>query len=148
MSSKIVLIVCVVIAVVAAVPAQTGGGAGPWAVAGGWGGAGGGAGGWGPAGGWGAGWGNGGANPWIPPWVASAPWYPQWVPCTTVGSSCQDCTTRLVCTKVGGLQRACTDPALPYCNLGECSATPSAECAPADDASADAAASSPSETAV
>lgn len=67
---------------------------------------------------------------WIPPWLAAAPWFPQWTPCTAVGSSCLDCTTKVVCTKVGGLQRACTDPTLPYCNLGACSATPTAECAP------------------
>lgn len=77
-----------------------------------------------------AGWGAGGANPWIPPWIASAPWYPQWTPCTAIGSTCVDCNTKLVCTKVGGLQRACADPTMPYCNLGECSATPTAECAP------------------
>ncbi|XP_028169141.1 uncharacterized protein LOC114359096 [Ostrinia furnacalis] len=75
-----------------------------------------------------------GSNPWIPPWVAAAPWYPQWTPCTTIGSSCVDCTTKLVCTKIGGIQRACNDPTLPYCNLGECSATPSAGCEPATDA--------------
>ncbi|XP_075980536.1 uncharacterized protein LOC142979492 [Anticarsia gemmatalis] len=108
MSSKIVLVICALVALAAAVPAGPPAGVG------------------GPAaGGWGV-----GANPWIPPWVASAPWYPQWVPCTGVGSACVDCSTKLVCTKVGGLQRACTDPTLPYCNLGECSATPSAECAP------------------
>ncbi|XP_052743365.1 uncharacterized protein LOC128199162 [Bicyclus anynana] len=84
---------------------------------------------WGGASSGGAWPGAGGVSPWIPPWVASAPWYPQWTPCTTVGSSCVDCTTRLVCTKIGGLQRACTDPSLPHCNLGECSATPSDECA-------------------
>ncbi|XP_068617902.1 uncharacterized protein [Battus philenor] len=79
--------------------------------------------------GWG--WGGGAVNPWIPPWVSAAPWYPQWSPCTTVGSACVDCNTKLVCTKIGGIQRPCNDPALPFCNLGECSATPSAECGPA-----------------
>ncbi|KAL4709000.1 hypothetical protein ACJJTC_005861 [Scirpophaga incertulas] len=73
---------------------------------------------------------SGGVSPWIPTWVASAPWYPQWSPCTAIGSTCLDCTTKQICTKVGGIQRACTDPTLPYCNLGECSATPSAECQP------------------
>lgn len=85
------------------------------------------------AGGWGsAGSGNGATNPWIPPWIASAPWYPQWTQCTTIGKSCLDCNTKLVCTKIGGMQRACADPTLPHCNLGECSATPTAECAPAN----------------
>lgn len=101
------------------------------------GGAGGAWGGWGPnAGGWGASMGvaaagapNAAVNPWIPPWISAAPWYPQWGPCTAVGSACMDCNTKLVCTKIGGLQRACSDPTLPHCNLGECSATPSAECA-------------------
>lgn len=113
------------------VPAQPGAGIGAW---GGGGGGWGGVGGWGGIGGWGGAgagaWGGAGAgaSPWIPPWVSSAPWYPQWVPCTVVGSSCVDCNTKVVCTKVGGLQRACTDPTLPYCNAGECSATPSAGC--------------------
>ncbi|XP_073961498.1 uncharacterized protein [Choristoneura fumiferana] len=117
MVSKIVLALCVMVAVASAVPAAGGWGApiaGPWGA---------GVGGWGGAGGV--------ANPWLPPWVASAPWYPTWNPCTAVGSACVNCNTKLVCTKVGGLQRACTDPTLPYCNLGECSATPSAGCAPA-----------------
>ena len=101
-----------------------GGGGGGWGGVGGWGGAGAG---WGGAGA-GAGWG-------VPPWVAAAPWFPQWVPCTVVGSSCVDCTTKIVCTKVGGLQRACTDPTLPYCNAGACSATPAAGCGvPAENA--------------
>ncbi|CAH2043569.1 unnamed protein product, partial [Iphiclides podalirius] len=78
----------------------------------------------------GFGWGAGGVNPWIPPWVSAAPWYPQWTPCTAIGTTCLDCNTKLVCTKIGGLQRSCSDPTLPFCNLGECSATPSAECAP------------------
>ncbi|CAK1555800.1 unnamed protein product [Leptosia nina] len=69
-------------------------------------------------------------NTWIPPWVPQFPWMPQWKPCTTVGASCLDCNTKLVCTKIGGLEKPCTDPTMPYCNLGECSATPSAECAP------------------
>ncbi|XP_030040426.2 sulfur globule protein CV3 [Manduca sexta] len=111
MASKFVLAICLMVAVASAVP-QPGRA---------WGGAG-----WG-----GAGWGGvGGVNPWIPPWIVSSPWYPQWSPCTTIGSACVDCNTKLVCTKVGGLVRACSDPTLPYCNLGECSATPSAECAP------------------
>ncbi|KAM3965711.1 uncharacterized protein ACR2FA_000035 [Aphomia sociella] len=123
MYSKVLIALCLVVVVASAVPAQPGGGWGGWA--GGWGGA---AGGWGaPAGGPAI----GGVNPWIPPWISSAPWMPQWTPCTTIGSACVDCNTKLVCTKVGGLTRACTDPTLPYCNLGECSATPSAECAPA-----------------
>lgn len=100
-------------AVAAAIPAQAGTGAGGWGV---------------------------GANPWIPPWVAAAPWYPQWSPCTTIGSTCLDCTTKMVCTKVGGLQRACTDPTMPYCNLGECSATPTEGCGPAPAVPADTAA--------
>ncbi|XP_049876539.1 uncharacterized protein LOC126374110 [Pectinophora gossypiella] len=103
MVSKIALALCVLVAVASAVPAAPGGA-------------------WGPA--------AGGVNPWIPPWISAAPWYPQWTPCTTVGSSCLDCNTKLVCTKIGGIQRACTDPTLPYCNLGACSATPTAECAP------------------
>lgn len=101
-------------------PGQAAGGWGGW---GGWPGAGGGAVG-GAAGGAPA------ANPWIPPWISAAPWYPQWGPCTMIGATCLDCTTKVVCTKVGGIQKACSDPTLPYCNLGECSATPSAECAP------------------
>ncbi|CAH0720323.1 unnamed protein product, partial [Brenthis ino] len=112
MALKVVLALCAIVAIAAAVPAQSGW---PGAEAGGP-----------PA---------VGANPWIPPWIASAPWFPRWVPCTTVGSACLDCSTKLVCTKIGGMQRACSDPTLPYCNLGECSATPSAECAvPADPA--------------
>ncbi|OWR43881.1 peritrophin type-A domain protein 2 [Danaus plexippus plexippus] len=97
MVSKIIIAFCFV-AVVAAIPAQPG---------------------------WGAG---GGAGVFLPPWISSAPWFPQWTPCTTVGSSCSDCSTKIVCTKIGGLQRACSDPTKPYCNLGECSATPSEEC--------------------
>lgn len=106
------------------------------------GGAGGAWGGWGPNGGgfgastgvaWGpnaaAGAPNAATNPWIPPWISAAPWYPQWGPCTMIGSTCLDCNTKLVCTKIGGLQRACADPTLPHCNLGACSATPSDECA-------------------
>ncbi|KAJ8712296.1 hypothetical protein PYW07_005138 [Mythimna separata] len=130
MSAKIVLVLCALIAWVSSVPAQPGAGIGAW---------GGGGGGWGGAAGWGGAgagaWGGigagagAGANPWIPPWVSAAPWYPQWVPCTVIGSTCVDCNTKVVCTKVGGLQRACTDPTLPYCNAGACSATPSAECA-------------------
>ncbi|XP_021195817.3 uncharacterized protein LOC110380227 [Helicoverpa armigera] len=116
MSAKIVLVICALVAMVSAVPAQPGAGVAGWGGGAGWG-----------AGG-GAGWGAGAANPWIPPWLAGAPWFPQWTPCTTVGSSCVDCSTRLVCTKIGGLQRACTDPTLPYCNLGECSATPAEGC--------------------
>ncbi|CAG4951821.1 unnamed protein product [Colias eurytheme] len=102
MASKIVLVLSLLIAVAVAIPAQ-------------------------PAAAWP---GAGGVNPWIPPWLAASPWFPQWTPCTTVGPSCLDCNTRLICTKIGGLQRSCTDPTLPYCNLGECSATPTAECAP------------------
>ncbi|XP_046969473.1 uncharacterized protein LOC124536871 [Vanessa cardui] len=102
MNSKIILAFCIVITIAAAVPAQTGFG------------------GWPPA---------GGVNPWIPPWVSAAPWYPQWSPCTTIGSSCVDCSTKIVCTKIGAIQRACSDPTMPHCNLGECSATPSEECA-------------------
>lgn len=78
--------------------------------------------------GWPGGWGNSGTgniNPWIPPWIASTP---RWVPCSSIGSSCTDCNTKLVCTKFGGLQRTCTDPTLSYCNLGECSATPAEGC--------------------
>ncbi|GBP31887.1 hypothetical protein EVAR_16662_1 [Eumeta japonica] len=108
MASKMILAACALVALMAMVECQPAAG-----------------------GGWGA-----GTNPWIPPWVASAPWMPKWSPCTTVGSTCSDCTTRLVCTKVGGLMRACTDPLLPHCNLGECSATPSAECAPPAEAPA------------
>ncbi|XP_026321460.1 uncharacterized protein LOC113231380 [Hyposmocoma kahamanoa] len=100
MVSNVLLALCVVVAVAAALPGAAGPPGAP-----------------------------GGLNPWIPPWLASAPWFPQWTPCTAIGSTCLDCTTRLVCTKIGGLQRACTDPTLPYCNLGACSATPSAECA-------------------
>ncbi|CAG9564762.1 unnamed protein product [Danaus chrysippus] len=101
MVSKIIIAICFV-TVVAAIPAQ-------------------------PAfTGWGAG---GGAGVLLPPWISAAPWFPQWTPCTTVGSSCSDCSTKIVCTKIGGLQRACTDPTKPYCNLGECSATPSEQCA-------------------
>ncbi|CAK1586892.1 unnamed protein product [Parnassius mnemosyne] len=89
--------------------------------------------GWGDDGwGWGdGGWGWGGAavNPWIPPFVVAAPWYLQWTPCAAIGSTCLDCNTKQLCTKFGGLQRACTDPTLPFCNMGECSATPTAECA-------------------
>ncbi|XP_059052715.1 uncharacterized protein LOC131847231 [Achroia grisella] len=114
MYSKVLIALCVLVAVATAVPAQPGGAWGGW---GGWG-----APGAGPA---------GGVNPWLPPWLAGAPWIPQWTICSGVGASCLDCTTKLVCTKIGGLQRACTDPALPYCNLGQCSATPTAECAPA-----------------
>lgn len=102
MNSKVLLAFCVVLTIASALP-QAG-----WT-------------GWPPA---------GVANPWIPPWISSAPWYPQWTPCTTVGKSCLDCSTKLVCTKIGGMQRACADPTMPYCNLGECSATPSEECAP------------------
>ncbi|RVE53217.1 hypothetical protein evm_002050 [Chilo suppressalis] len=112
MVSKILIALCVMVAVATAIPAGGAWGANPWA--------GGGEGNpWAPAG-----------NPFIPPWVATAPWFPQWTPCTTIGSTCVDCTTKQVCTKVGGIQRACTDPTMPYCNLGECSATPSAECQP------------------
>ncbi|XP_063625548.1 uncharacterized protein LOC134797256 [Cydia splendana] len=123
MVSKIVLALCVMVAVASAVPA--GGGPGGWPAAGGWG---------APAApGWGApaapGWAPA-ANPFIPPWIASAPWFPVFTPCTTVGSTCLDCKTKSVCTKIGALQRACSDPTLPYCNLGNCTATPSAECAP------------------
>ncbi|VVC92095.1 unnamed protein product [Leptidea sinapis] len=74
--------------------------------------------------------GAGANNPWIPPWLAAAPWFPKWSPCTAVGAVCLDCNTRFICTKIGGLERACSDPTLPYCNLGECSATPTVECAP------------------
>ncbi|CAG9788684.1 unnamed protein product [Diatraea saccharalis] len=111
MFSKIFILLCIVIALSSAVPAGGGWGGNPWTAAGG----------------------NGlapGGNPFIPPWVAQAPWFPQWTPCTVIGSSCVDCTTKQVCTKIGGIQRACADPTLPYCNLGECSATPSAECQP------------------
>ncbi|CAK1586893.1 unnamed protein product [Parnassius mnemosyne] len=109
MAMKIAIVLGVMMTVALAVPAQP--------AAGGWG--------WG-----GGGWvGGAAANPWIPPWVSVAPWYPQWTPCTAIGSTCLDCNTKLVCTKIGGLQRACTDPTLPFCNMGECSATPSAECA-------------------
>lgn len=101
------------ITVASAVP----GAAGPW---GGWGGLGAGA---GAAGGAPV------ANPWLPPWISTAPWFPQWGPCTMIGSTCLDCNTKMVCTKVGGLQRPCSDPTLPHCNLGACSATPSDECA-------------------
>ncbi|XP_013199351.2 uncharacterized protein LOC106142217 [Amyelois transitella] len=61
-------------------------------------------------------------------WAAN-PWIPQWQPCSTVGASCSDCTTKSICTPIGGITKACSDPTLPYCNLGECSATPAAECA-------------------
>ncbi|KPI97029.1 hypothetical protein RR46_05646 [Papilio xuthus] len=108
MAVKVALCFVLLVAVTSALPAQPGNG---WA------------------------WGGGGVNPWIPPWVSAAPWYPQWSPCTTIGSTCLDCNTKLVCTKIGGIQRACSDPTLPYCNLGECSATPSEECAPAEDQS-------------
>ncbi|XP_026756303.2 uncharacterized protein LOC113516130 [Galleria mellonella] len=114
MYSKVLVALCLVVVVASAVPAQPGG---AW---GGWG---------GPAGG-----AAGGVNPWLPPWLAGAPWLAQWSPCVGVGSSCLDCNTKLICTKIGGLQRACTDPTLPYCNLGQCSATPTAECAPATEA--------------
>lgn len=105
--------------VAAAVPAP---GAGGWGGPGGWGG---GAGGWGGPGAWGG----AGVNPWIPPWVAAAPWMPQWTPCTVVGSTCSDCNTKAVCTKIGQLSSPCVEPT-PYCNLGSCSATPTTECAP------------------
>ncbi|XP_047992484.1 uncharacterized protein LOC125231166 [Leguminivora glycinivorella] len=125
MVSKIVLALCVLVAVASAVPAA--GGPGGWPAAGGWG-----AGGWGApaapgvgAGGWAP-----AANPFIPPWIASAPWFPVFSPCAAVGTTCLDCNTKVICTKIGALQRACTDPTLPYCNLGNCTATPSAECAP------------------
>lgn len=122
------LVLCLQLAVAAAiVPGGAGGAWGGWgANAGGWGANTGVA--WAPAG---AGAPNAAANPWIPPWISSAPWYPQWGPCTAIGSSCLDCNTKMVCTKIGGMQKACADPTLPHCNLGECSATPSAECAPA-----------------
>ncbi|CAH0589089.1 unnamed protein product [Chrysodeixis includens] len=119
MSAKIAMVLCLLVVVVSAVPAQPG-----WGGGAGWGGPGG----WGGAGAWGGAGGNAAANPWIPPWLASAPWFPQWVQCTGIGSECIDCNTKLVCTKIGGLQRACSDPTLPYCNLGQCSATPSVEC--------------------
>ncbi|CAG9137257.1 hypothetical protein JYU34_000445 [Plutella xylostella] len=72
-----------------------------------------------------------GTNPWIPPWVAAAPWMPKWAPCPVIGADCLDCTTKVVCTKIGGIEKPCADPAYPHCNMGECSATPSAQCAPA-----------------
>ncbi|XP_028025752.1 uncharacterized protein LOC114239646 [Bombyx mandarina] len=112
MVSKVIIALCITLAVASAVPQPATGGAGGW-----------------------GGWNNGAVNPWIPPWIASAPWYPQWAPCTTIGSTCLDCTTKQVCTKVGGIQRACLDPTLPYCNLGECSATPAEGCEPASGAS-------------
>ncbi|KAI5642179.1 hypothetical protein NE865_05871 [Phthorimaea operculella] len=129
MAFKLIVALCVLVAVAVAVPAGAGGPA-AWGPAA-----------WGPAA-WGpAAWGPpgaaaGGASPFIPPWIATAPWYPQWAPCTTVGSTCADCNTKLICTKIGGIQRACTDPTLPYCNAGACSATPTAECAPATEAAA------------
>ncbi|XP_063537111.1 uncharacterized protein LOC134746615 [Cydia strobilella] len=120
MVSKIVLALCVLGAVASAVPAA--GGPGGWPAASGWGAPaapGWGAGGWAPA-----------ANPFIPPWIASAPWFPVFTPCAAVGSTCLDCKTKVVCTKIGAIQRACNDPTMPYCSLGNCTATPSAECAP------------------
>ncbi|CAH4030059.1 unnamed protein product [Pieris brassicae] len=106
MCSKIVISLCLLVAITAAIPATgLGGYQGPPAP---------------------------GANPWIPSWISQAPWMPQWTPCTGIGSTCLDCNTKQICTKVGGLKRPCNDPTLPYCNLGECSATPSAECAPAE----------------
>ncbi|XP_053610340.1 uncharacterized protein LOC128675161 [Plodia interpunctella] len=66
-------------------------------------------------------------QPIVPGWTN--PWIPQWQPCTTVGSACSDCTTKSICTPIGGITKACSDPTLPYCNLGECSATPTAGCA-------------------
>ncbi|XP_039756337.1 uncharacterized protein LOC120631013 [Pararge aegeria] len=110
MVSKVLIGLCLLVTIAAAVPAVSP----PWG-----------------GGGWGApAWpGVGGVNPWIPSWISGAPWIPQWSPCTTVGPSCVNCNTRLICTKVGGMQKACDDPTMPHCNLGECSATPSDQCA-------------------
>ncbi|XP_053610336.1 uncharacterized protein LOC128675158 [Plodia interpunctella] len=154
MNSKVLLTLCLLVVAASAIPQPQPGaawGANPWASVfggGGWAGANpwvGGPWGGGAIGG-GVGWGQpalpaagAGANPFIPPWIASAPWIPQWSPCTTVGATCSDCTTKSVCTPIGGITKACSDPTLPYCNLGECSATPSAECAPSTEAATTAA---------
>ncbi|XP_013199354.2 uncharacterized protein LOC106142220 [Amyelois transitella] len=138
MNSKVSFTLCLLVVAASAVPQPqpSAGWVNPWAslYAGGagWGG---GANPWAAAVGGGGAWGAPAApaapvNPFIPPWIATAPWMPQWKPCTTVGATCADCTTKSVCTPIGGINKACSDPTLPYCNLGECSATPTAECAP------------------
>ncbi|CAG9130564.1 unnamed protein product [Plutella xylostella] len=122
MMSKTVLALCVVASVAVAAQAQAGG----WPMFGGWG---------APAAA--PAWGLPAAPAFIPPWTQ---FMPQWAPCTTIGADCLDCHTKVVCTKVGGIEKACSDPLKPYCNLGECSATPSATCAPAPAPAAPAAA--------